>query len=154
MISPTRRRVEEHTDQSINERIRRQTESNVLYFAGEGRHKIDRRLADLDWEWDMERTLEANAASISLLGLGLGALVDRRFFVLPAVVAAFLLQHAIQGWCPPVPIFRRLAFRTASEIDQERYALKAVRGDFDNLHPKDDRVGETEARRILDTVSR
>jgi hypothetical protein len=54
----------------------------------------------------------------------------------------------------PVPVFRRLAFRTASEIDQERYALKAVRGDFDNLHPKDDRVGETEARRILDTVSR
>jgi hypothetical protein len=153
VISPTRRRVEEHTDRAINERIRRQTESNVVYFAREGRDRIDQRLADLDWEWDMERTLEANAASITLLGLGLGVLVDRRFFVLPAVVATFLLQHAIQGWCPPVPVFRRLGFRTATEIDQERYALKAVRGDFERLQPEHGYVGETEARHILDSVS-
>ena len=59
-----------------------------------------------------------------------GALVDRRLFVLPALVAGFLLQHAVQGWCPPVPLFRRLGFRTQPEIEQERYALKALRGDF------------------------
>jgi hypothetical protein len=46
------------------------------------------------------------------------------------MVAAFLFQHAIQGWCPPVPILRRMGFRTASEIEQERQALKALRGDF------------------------
>jgi hypothetical protein len=43
---------------------------------------------------------------------------------------AFLLQHALQGWCPPVPFFRSRGVRTAREIDQERYALKALRGDF------------------------
>jgi hypothetical protein len=32
-----------------------------------------------------------------------------------------------------LPIFRRLGFRTASEIDRERYALKALRGDFEEL---------------------
>jgi len=51
--------------------------------------------------------------------------------VLPFLVSAFLLQHAIQGWCPPVPILRRLGFRTADEINRERYALKVLRGDFD-----------------------
>jgi hypothetical protein len=49
---------------------------------------------------------------------------------LPVVVAGFLLQHALQGWCPPLPVLRRLGVRTADEINQERYALKALRGDF------------------------
>jgi hypothetical protein len=32
-----------------------------------------------------------------------------------------------------VPVLRRLGFRTASEIDHERYALKALRGDFEKF---------------------
>jgi len=63
----------------------------------------------------------------------LGATVDRRFFALPAVVAGFLLQHALQGWCPPLPVFRRLGFRTQAEMERERYALKALRGDFEKV---------------------
>ena len=59
------------------------------------------------------------------------AATDKRFLILPGLVSAFLLQHAVQGWCPPVPMFRRMGFRTQSEIDEERYALKALRGDFD-----------------------
>lgn len=101
----------------------------------------------------MERTLEANAASIALLGLGLGALVSRRFFVLPGVVAGFLLQHAVQGWCPPVPIFRRLGFRTAREIASERYALKVLRGDFNDL-PTAQTIDEQKAGRILAAMNR
>ncbi|MBX9677636.1 MAG: hypothetical protein K2X38_02650 [Gemmataceae bacterium] len=79
---------------------------------------------------DVERTLEANAASVSLIGSLLGFTVDRRFFALPGLVAGFLLQHAVQGWCPPLPIFRHLGFRTAREIDDERNALKSMRGDY------------------------
>ena len=59
---------------------------------------------------DIERTLEANAASLSLIGVTLGLTVDRRWLALPVGVAAFLLQHAVQGWCPPVPVLRRLGF--------------------------------------------
>ena len=65
-----------------------------------------------------------------LLGVTLGATVDRRFFYFPAIVGGFLLQHAVQGWCPPMFWFRRMSIRTQSEIDYERYALKALRGDF------------------------
>ena len=64
------------------------------------------------------------------MGLALGAFVDRRWFIFPAAIAGFLLQHAIQGWCPPVPLFRRMGIRTAHEIQQERHALKALRGDY------------------------
>lgn len=38
--------------------------------------------------------------------------------------------HAFQGWCPPVNLFRRLGVRTQREIDEERYALKLMLGDF------------------------
>jgi len=48
-----------------------------------------------------------------------------------AIVLPFLFQHAVQGWCPPVPVFRWLGVRTRQEIDEEKYALKVLRGDFD-----------------------
>ncbi len=94
------------------------------------------RLEQLDHEWDIERVLEANAASVSLAGFVLGATLSRKFLALPAVVSGFLLQHAIQGWCPPVPFFRRRGFRTAREIEEERIALKALREDFDGISQK------------------
>ncbi len=137
MIPSTTMRVPEHTSEHVNEQIRRQTEENIARYAAAGPEAIDRRLEELDHEWDIERTLEANAATIALIGLGLGATVDRRFNWLPTAVVAFLLQHAIQGWCPPVPVFRRLGVRTASEIAQERYALKALRGDFQGVAGSD-----------------
>ena len=150
---PTTIRVEQHTDEAVNERIRRRTAQSISFVGRQGRDEISRRLEELDQEWDMERTLEANAASVALLGLGLGALASRRFFVLPGVVAGFLLQHAVQGWCPPVPIFRRLGFRTAREIASERYALKVLRGDFDDL-PTAQTIDEQKAGRILAAMNR
>jgi hypothetical protein len=132
MFPSTVCRVPNHTDESINERIRQQTQRSIARFQHASPAAIERRLAELDAEWDIERTLEANAATVSLIGLTLGATVDRRWFLFPAVVAGFLLQHALQGWCPPLPVFRRLGIRTSYEIDYERYALKALRGDFAN----------------------
>src|SRR4051794_22695222 len=140
MLPSTTERVAQHTPDQYNEAIRRQTEENVARCAAAGPQAIARRLEELDSEWDIERCLEANASSVALVGLGLGAFVDRRLYVLPALVAGFLLQHALQGWCPPVPLFRHLGFRTASEIDEERYALKALRGDFRNVPISDGRA--------------
>jgi hypothetical protein len=102
----------------------------------------------LDEEWDIERALEANAASFAFTGTVLAATVDRRWLMLPAVVTAFLLQHAVQGWCPPVPVLRRLGYRTAREIDEERVALKALRGDFMSTEMGDE-DHDTQASRAL-----
>jgi hypothetical protein len=130
MIPSTTQRVPQSTAERVNEKIRRQTEANVTVYGAAGPEAIDRRLAELEREWDVERTLETNAATLAAAGAGLALLVDRRFALIPLVVGGFLLQHAVQGWCPPVPIFRRMGVRTQSEIDHERYALKALRGDF------------------------
>ncbi len=131
----SRERVPDSSPAGVNERIRRDAERRVTRAAEAGPHALDARIAELDSEWDIERAIEANAATLGLLGLGLGLLVTRRFLALPVLVAGFLLQHAVSGWCPPVPVLRRLGFRTMGEIDYERYALKALRGDFCAVRP-------------------
>jgi hypothetical protein len=151
LMPPTARRVPAHTAPHVNRRIEQEIEASVAYFA-EHPEEIDDRLDELDREWDIERTLEANAASFSLLGLTLGLTLDRRWLALPVGVAAFLLQHAVQGWCPPVPVFRRLGVRTAGEIDQERYALKALRGDFDRIASDGAGDAPAQARHALAAV--
>ncbi len=93
--------------------------------------EIDRRLQKLDREWSVERALETTAGAVGLGGIGLALAVERRWLILSGVVAAFLLEHAIQGWCPPLPALRALGYRTEREIETERSALKAARGDFD-----------------------
>ncbi|EKV30469.1 hypothetical protein C882_4428 [Caenispirillum salinarum AK4] len=155
MIPGTAARLPDHTADNVNARIRAASDARVLDAARRleemnGRlDDIDRRLADLEQEWDIERTLETNAAALALTGTVLGAFVDRRFLALPALVTGFLLQHAIQGWCPPLPIFRRRGVRTQREITEERMALKALRGDFDNLPGDPATGGEARGRAAI-----
>jgi hypothetical protein len=137
----------------VNLEIRSRTRDHVAQHLSAGPGSIERRLDELEAEWDIERTLEANAAVLALIGIGLGTFVSRKWLILPAFVSAFLLQHAIQGWCPPVPVFRRLGFRTPREIETERSALKVLRGDY-----KDASVIVSEGRpnpdRIMEAVER
>ena len=147
-VPSTSERVPHQTDPEINERITRETEANVGAYSAD-RRLIDLRLQELEREWDIERMLEANAATIFLIGITLARFVNRRWYLLPAAVATFLLQHALQGWCPPVGLFRRLGVRTLREIDEERYALKAMRGDF-----VAGGAGSPSAREVLQTVRR
>ena len=128
----TETRVMESTSPAINECLRRELEARI-YYCAVNPHKIDERLAELDREWDMERTLQTQAAGLSLLGI-LMSIRSKAWLILPLAVGGFLMQHALQGWCPPVEIFRRLGVRTTKEINDERYALRALRGDFDNVN--------------------
>lgn len=130
MLPKTAERVPAQTAEYVNEEIRQTAEQNVARAVAGGPQAIKKRLNELGQEWDIERTLEANAATAVLVGVALGATVDKRFFYFPAVIAGFLLQHALQGWCPPLLAFRRMGVRTQSEIDAERNALKALRGDY------------------------
>ncbi|MEX2232276.1 MAG: hypothetical protein WD824_08955 [Cyclobacteriaceae bacterium] len=110
---------------------------NIEYYKSEGRAAIDARIEELDREWDIERTLEINAAAFALTGTILGAFANKRWLILPALVTTFLAQHAVQGWCPPITLLRKLGIRTRPEIDREKYALKGLRGDFKNVDDSD-----------------
>ncbi len=148
MLPDTTTRVASHTADHINEEMRRRIKKNVERYIGATPMAIDRRLEELDAEWNTERTLEANAATLALVGTGLGAFVNRKWLILPGLVTAFLLQHALQGWCPPLSIIRRMGVRTPREIEIERNALKVLRGDY---RTASDEAGENRAdpRHIL-----
>ncbi|MFL9710544.1 hypothetical protein [Methylobacillus sp. Pita1] len=122
-------RVRNATSDTVNDEIDRQTDRNIETFSALGEEEIKARIQRLDKEWDIERVLEVNASTLSLAGLALGVFVNKRWLLLPAGVLTFLLQHGLQGWCPPLPILRRLGVRTRSEIDREKYALlESIRG--------------------------
>lgn len=129
-------RVRRHTAPEVNQRIDTAIRETVERFAGESEAVISERIGALEAEWDIERVLEANAATIMLGGLLSTALGRRRGILLGGVVAGFLLLHATQGWCPPVPVLRRLGVRTRREIEREKFALKFLRGDFEGLTAK------------------
>jgi hypothetical protein len=143
VISPTEGdRVRANTAAEVNRRVDEQIERNIRHYSGQTKEEIYRRIQELDQEWDIERVLETMASSFSLTGIVLGATVDRKWFLVPTIVLSFLLVHAIQGWCP-LPILRSLGIRTREEIDRERYALKALAGDFAGISKDPSRAEQT-----------
>lgn len=113
----------------VSRTIQQSIEHSIRYHQTH-KSQIAGRLQELDEEWDIERALQAIASAVSLFGVARGLLGRSRWFVVSATASGFLLQHALQGWCPPIAPLRRLGYRTAFEIDQERQALKLLRGDY------------------------
>lgn len=146
-------RVRRHTADTILNRIEEQIERRIRFYATQPEHIISRRIEELEQEWDMERTLGTNAATLALTSAVLGLAVNRKWLLLTCGVMGFLFQHAVSGWCPPVPLMRRLGVRTRSEIDREKFALKTLRGDFRNLPIPAEAPNGTAAREILQSVN-
>jgi CheY-like chemotaxis protein len=117
----------------IAAQIRDEAIENLVRIVSGGRPTIERRLQELDREWDLARAFEAQGTAAALVGLSLGATVHRKWLLLPALAGTFLLQHALQGWCAPMSWLRHWKYRTSAEIARERYALKALRGDFRHI---------------------
>jgi hypothetical protein len=151
-LPPTTTRVEQHTAPEVNQLVHMRTDADIARLEGARPVQFEARLAELDREWDIERVLQLNASIFSMLGLVLGTRVDRRFLLLPTAVFTFFAQHALQGWCPPIPLFRRLGVRTAREVQRERAALKAMRGDFDRLPHAGSADREARVRAVLRAV--
>jgi hypothetical protein len=152
MFASTTERVTLNTPPHVNEKIRRRIEDSIERHGALDPPGIDERLAALDREWDVERALETSFGAVVLLGMGLAVLGHRRWLALAAAAGGFMLQHAIHGWCPPVAILRRLNVRTQTEIDYERYALKALRGDFANVRAAEQPPRRSSGSEVLAAV--
>lgn len=147
-----RDRVRRHTAPEQLQEIDLQIENNVRFYSTQSDEAIARRIEELEREWSMERYLEMNASALAFSGVVLGATVNRKWLLLSGAVLGFLFQHAIQGWCPPIGFFRRLGVRTRGEIDREKYALKALRGDFESVPQQRPRI-ETSAQQAMAAVT-
>lgn len=130
-------RVRLNTAAIVNQKIDLATRASIAYYSSRSAEEISERIQALEKEWDIERVLALSMATLALTGIGLRLFKNRGWLILPAAVLGFFAQHAIQGWCPPLPVLRRLGLRTREEIDQEKYALKVLRGDFENKQHAD-----------------
>src|SRR5262245_51442015 len=104
-------RVRRNTSSTLLDRIDDKIEQNIRYYSTQPETAITERINELDQEWDIERYLETNASILALAGGVLGLTVNRKWLLLTCGVLGFLLQHAVSGWCPPVPVLRRLGIR-------------------------------------------
>lgn len=131
ILPPTADKAARSTCQMVNREIRDRTSERLNFYQGRGKQALTERITELNREWDTERVLETNAASLVLISSLMGFKKSKRCcFLVTGTVGFFLLQHALQGWCPPLPVIRKLGVRTAEEISREKTVIKLMRGDF------------------------
>jgi hypothetical protein len=130
-------RIRQSTDLRVQERIDAELIARVGRSYDAKPHAVAHRIAELEREWSIERVLALQSSLTALAGIALGT-VRRRWLLLSVATSGFLLQHAVQGWCPPLALHRRLGIRTQREIDLEIHVLKLLRGDYDDDTPPGD----------------
>jgi hypothetical protein len=128
----TLQRVPANTRASVNERIRKKLEQRLELYAAHPELRSE-RLAELEKEWDIERVIQLEGPLTTLTGVLLAWRKDPRWIALPLFAQSMMLLHALQGFYPMLPLFRRMGLRTEQEISSERYALKLMRGDFERV---------------------
>ncbi|WP_331117429.1 hypothetical protein [Archangium sp.] len=125
--------VRTHTADGVNRRIDERVEGCVRHMAEQDRAAISDYLNKLEREWDLNRVVSVAASTVTVLGLVLGAKDGRGWRVVSGVAAGLLLQHGLLGFGPLAGLVRMLGVRTRKEIDLEKFALKALRGDFERI---------------------
>lgn len=134
MIPATTQRLTLNTPNCVNEVISGRTRDNVARFASATPALLEQRLRELEHEWDVERLTGAASGLVLLASVLLVWFMGVGWLVLPAIIGACLVLHAVVGWTPALPLIRQMGYRTAEEIAHERYALKAIRGDFQPMN--------------------
>jgi hypothetical protein len=130
MIAKSLESAEPNGRQTNDAGISEQVRQTVARYEMAGPRIITYRMAELDSEWNSESALQLGFAAAVLGATVMETISGRKWRFLTSIAACFMMEHIIQGWCPPLSLLRLLGFRTPAEIDQERMALKIVRGDF------------------------
>ena len=108
-------------------------ESRLTGLASGGPEAIAARLDELEYEWSAGRVAKSILAVCILLGTILTTTVNWWWIVLPVVSGLFLLQYLFAHTSLLVNAVEGLGFRTRAEIEQEKFALRTLRGDFRTL---------------------
>ena len=108
-------------------------EKRLICLADAGPQAISDRLDELEAEWSAGRMTKATIGVLIVTGLALTAFVGPWWLILPALGGLFLLQYLFSRTSWLGATFREMGFRSGAEIDHEKFALKALRGDFRHL---------------------
>ncbi len=106
------------------------TQENINHYYHNKSH-IENRLRQLEAETSIEQIFALyDAASVSA-GVLLNIITrKKKWLLLPLLVTVAQSVQAIKGFRFGTALLRQNGFRTRADIDKEKYALKALRGDF------------------------
>jgi hypothetical protein len=145
--------VRRYTSEELLRQIEEKIEHNIRYYAAQPNYVIAQRIEELRHEWSIERYLQINIGALGILTAMLALGKNRAWGLLTCAGLGFFLYHGIRGFDPPIPLLRRMGMRTRSEIDRELFALKALRGDFDQVSTERDTPPHAPAREIIRAVN-
>jgi hypothetical protein len=129
-------RVRNHSPKAFTKKIDLNTDFMIKSTIARGTFSIRERLLQLDKEWDIDRALDLLFSTTLTAQLALSVRKkNHRFSWMPLIQAAFLIMHSTYGWCPPVPILRKLGYRTRFEIQSEREELLNALINLESEHP-------------------
>lgn len=117
-------------------------EHRLLGVIDAGPEGINARLEQLDREWTRGRVTKVAAGVLILGGLVLTYFFGWPWLALPAVGAIFLLQYLFARGSLLGGLLGGFGFRSGAQIEQEKLALRMLRGDFQHLpslHQVEDR---------------
>lgn len=131
---------------SQNKGPENRTLDNIRFYGSLGREGIDERIRALDDEWDVERAVTVGLAGAGAAGLIMGLLGSRIWRLLAWAALPLLFLFGQDKWRPSDGILKSLGLRSRKEIQDEKYALKALRGDFREVEPEPEEAGASKAR--------
>lgn len=106
------------------------TQENINHYYKHPDH-INSRLRQLEAEMSTEQIFELHDAANVTAGVLLTVLTGKKkWLILPILVAIVQSLQAMEGIRLGISLLRKYGYRTRAEIDKEKYALKALRGDF------------------------
>jgi hypothetical protein len=108
-------------------------EMRLACLADAGPQAITDRLNELEREWSAGRVTKAALGLMIIAGLVPAVVLSPWWLVLPALGGLFLAQYLFTRSSLLGAFFRAVGFRSGADIDQEKFALKVLRGDFRQL---------------------
>jgi len=98
-----------------------------------GPSAIEERLNELEREWSAGRATKVALGLFILIGMGLWLSLGGWWYVVPILGGLVLLEYLFSRTSWLGKLFHEMGSRTGQEIEEEKFALKALRGDFATL---------------------
>ena len=126
MTAPALQGLKQATKKTKSLKNNEKIQDNLVHYANETEQVIQKRIRQLNKEWDTNKTLIVSGAAMALAGVVLGLTVNKKWYWLTSAVASLAVEHIFKGWSPPVSLLRAAGMRTKKEIEKERQGLTQI----------------------------
>jgi len=106
---------------------------SVRFYGSLGSQSLSDRLKALEDEPELEAVATLGLAGAGVLALIFGLLGSRLWRLFAWLVLPIIFAHARGRLEAPGRFLKTLGLRSRKEIEEEKYALKALRGDFRDM---------------------